>query len=70
MCMYCLYLYCRHVYCLAMYRLYRRWGDAQYAKGEYDAAMVQYGETIGHLEPSYVIRYVTLCDHRVAVRFV
>lgn len=33
-----------------------RWGDALYAKGEYDAAMVQYSETLGYLEPSYVIR--------------
>lgn len=35
-----------------------RWADAQYGKGEYDAAMALYSETIGHLEPSYVIRCV------------
>eukprot|EP00879_Flechtneria_rotunda_P007092 GHRR01007444.1.p1 GENE.GHRR01007444.1~~GHRR01007444.1.p1 ORF type:complete len:921 (+),score=350.13 GHRR01007444.1:614-3376(+) len=34
----------------------QRWGDHLYAKAEYEAAMGQYLETIGHLEPSYVIR--------------
>ncbi len=33
-----------------------RWGDHLYSKGEYDAAMSQYLETISFLEPSYVIR--------------
>ena len=33
-----------------------RWGDHLYAKGEYDAAMSQYLETLTFLEPSYVIR--------------
>ncbi len=37
-----------------------RWGDALYSKGEYDAAMLQYSDTIGYLEPSYVIRYATV----------
>eukprot|EP00775_Hariotina_reticulata_P008195 gene8195-8386_t len=34
----------------------QRWGDHLYAKAEYESAMSQYLETIGHLEPSYVIR--------------
>jgi hypothetical protein len=34
----------------------RRYGDALYAKHDYDAAMAQYIATIGTLEPSYVIR--------------
>jgi hypothetical protein len=33
-----------------------RWGDALYAKGEYDQAMAQYLGTLGQLEPSFVIR--------------
>jgi hypothetical protein len=33
-----------------------RWGDHLYNKGEYDAAMAQYLETLASLEPSYVIR--------------
>ncbi|PNW86687.1 hypothetical protein CHLRE_02g095074v5 [Chlamydomonas reinhardtii] len=36
--------------------IHQRWGDHLYSKGEYDAAMCQYLETAGHLEPSYVIR--------------
>ncbi len=36
--------------------IHQRWGDHLYGKGEYDAAMGQYLDTIGHLEPSYVIR--------------
>eukprot|EP00878_Enallax_costatus_P016671 GHUV01017491.1.p1 GENE.GHUV01017491.1~~GHUV01017491.1.p1 ORF type:complete len:607 (+),score=167.44 GHUV01017491.1:135-1823(+) len=34
----------------------QRWGDHLYAKADYDSAMSQYLETIGYLEPSYVIR--------------
>lgn len=34
----------------------QRWGDHLYAKAEYEGAMAQYLETIGYLEPSYVIR--------------
>ncbi|GAX83865.1 hypothetical protein CEUSTIGMA_g11290.t1 [Chlamydomonas eustigma] len=34
----------------------QRWGDHLYNKGEYDAAMSQYLETLACLEPSYVIR--------------
>ena len=33
-----------------------KFGDHLYAKQDYDGAMSQYLETIGHLEPSYVIR--------------
>lgn len=36
--------------------IHQRWADHLYARGEYDAAMGQYTQTIGHLEPSYVIR--------------
>jgi len=36
--------------------IYRRYGDHQYDKGDYDSAMTQYIQTIGKLEPSYVIR--------------
>jgi hypothetical protein len=37
--------------------IYRRFGDHQYEKGEYDSAMTQYLETIGDgVEPSYVIQ--------------
>lgn len=36
--------------------IHQRWGDHLYAKAEYEAAMGQYLDTIGHLEPSYVIR--------------
>jgi len=36
--------------------IYRQYGDHLYAKGEYEAAIDNYAKTIGHLEPSYVIR--------------
>jgi hypothetical protein len=37
--------------------IYRRFGDHQYEKEEYDSAMTQYLETIGYgVEPSYVIQ--------------
>ncbi|KAG2427668.1 hypothetical protein HXX76_012317 [Chlamydomonas incerta] len=36
--------------------IHQRWGDHLYSKGEYDAAMSQYLDTVGLLEPSYVIR--------------
>ena len=36
----------------------KRYGDHLYAKGEYDNAMKQYVQTIGHVQPSYVIRKV------------
>lgn len=34
----------------------RKYGDHLYSKQEYDEAMAQYINTIGHLEPSYVIQ--------------
>lgn len=34
----------------------RRYADHLYSKHDYDGAMTQYVATIGHLEPSYVIR--------------
>jgi hypothetical protein len=36
--------------------IYRMYGDHLYRKCDYDGAMAQYLHTIGHLEPSYVIR--------------
>ena len=32
------------------------YGDHLYKKGDYAGAIVQYQQTIGHVEPSYVIR--------------
>ncbi|KAF8271913.1 hypothetical protein EI94DRAFT_1678503 [Lactarius quietus] len=36
--------------------IHRQYGDYLYAKPDYDAAMQQYLQTIGHVQPSYVIR--------------
>ena len=36
--------------------IYQQYGDHCYAKGDYDQAILQYCETIGATEPSYVIR--------------
>ncbi|TFK36435.1 hypothetical protein BDQ12DRAFT_686883 [Crucibulum laeve] len=37
--------------------IHKQYGDHLYAKGDdYDAAMAQFIQTIGHLQPSYVIR--------------
>jgi hypothetical protein len=38
--------------------IHRQYGDHLYAKGEYDNAMQQFVQTMGHLQPSYVIRKV------------
>jgi hypothetical protein len=38
--------------------IHRQYGDHLYAKGEYDNAMQQFVQTIGHVQPSYVIRKV------------
>lgn len=38
--------------------IHRQYGDHLYTKGDYDGAMQQYVKTIGHLQPSYVIRKV------------
>ena len=39
--------------------IHRQYGDHIYTKGDYDGAMQQYVKTIGHLQPSYVIRKVS-----------
>ncbi|KAI8352515.1 hypothetical protein BD560DRAFT_408869 [Blakeslea trispora] len=36
--------------------IFKKYGDYQYNKGDYDGSMEQYIRTIGQLEPSYVIR--------------
>jgi len=38
--------------------IHRQYGDHLYSKGDYDSAMQQFVQTIGHLQPSYVIRKV------------
>ena len=38
----------------------RRYGDQMYVKGDFDGAMRQFLKTIGHVQPSYVIRKVRL----------
>jgi len=40
--------------------IHKQYGDHLYAKGEYDNAMQQFVQTIGHLQPSYVVRKVCL----------
>jgi hypothetical protein len=39
--------------------IHRQYGDHLHAKGDYDGAMQQFVQTIGHLQPSYVIRKVS-----------
>ncbi|KAJ1979719.1 Vacuolar protein sorting-associated protein 11 [Dimargaris cristalligena] len=36
--------------------IYRRYGDYLYSQDDYDGAMDQYLQTVGYVEPSYVIR--------------
>ncbi|KAJ7583306.1 hypothetical protein C8J56DRAFT_830557 [Mycena floridula] len=36
--------------------IHRQFGDSQYSKGDYDGAMHQFVQTIGFVQPSYVIR--------------
>lgn len=38
--------------------IHRQYGDHLYSKGDYDGAMQQFVQTIGHVQPSYVIRKV------------
>ncbi|KNC71842.1 hypothetical protein SARC_15615, partial [Sphaeroforma arctica JP610] len=38
--------------------IHREYGDHLYNKGDFDGGIEQYVRTIGHLEPSYVIRKV------------
>jgi vacuolar protein sorting-associated protein 11 len=41
--------------------IYRKYGDYLYEEEKFGESMQQYEKTIGHLEPSYVIRYATSC---------
>ncbi|KAJ2726977.1 Vacuolar protein sorting-associated protein 11 [Coemansia sp. Benny D115] len=36
--------------------IYKKYGDWLYGKDEFDSAMLQYIQTVGYVEPSYVIR--------------
>lgn len=36
--------------------IHKQYGDHLYAKSEYDSAMQHFVQTIGYLQPSYVIR--------------
>ncbi|XP_078494941.1 vacuolar protein sorting-associated protein 11 homolog [Ciona intestinalis] len=36
--------------------IFTQYGDHLYSKGDFDGAIAQYIKTIGHLEPSYIIR--------------
>lgn len=38
--------------------IHRQYGDHLYSKADYDGAMQQFVQTIGYLQPSYVIRKV------------
>jgi len=38
--------------------IHQQYGDHLYGKGDHDGAMQQYVQTIGFLQPSYVIRKV------------
>lgn len=40
----------------ALADIFKQYGDHLYKKGDYDAAITQYIKTIGHSEPSYVIK--------------
>lgn len=46
----------QHADAVATAEVLRKYGDHLYGKQEYDEAMSQYIQTIGHLEPSYVIQ--------------
>lgn len=43
----------------ALADIYRKYGDHLYLKGDFDGAMAQFVKTLGHLQPSYVIRKVS-----------
>lgn len=38
--------------------IHKQYGDHLYKKGDFDGAMQQFIRTLGHLQPSYVIRKV------------
>jgi Tfp pilus assembly protein PilF len=40
--------------------IHRAYGEYLYGKGEYDSAMAQFVQTIGHVQPSYVVRKVCI----------
>ena len=40
--------------------IHRLYGDHLYAKGDYEPAMQQFVQTIGWVQPSYVIRKVSV----------
>lgn len=42
--------------------IHRRYGDYLYGKGDFDGAMAQFVRTLGHLQPSYVIRNVRIFE--------
>jgi Tfp pilus assembly protein PilF len=48
--------------------IHRQYGDNLYTKGDYDNAMQQYVKTIGHLQPSYVIRKVKLKTNTLSIQ--
>lgn len=39
--------------------IHRRYGDYLYTKGDFEGSMGQFIKTLGHLQPSYVIRKVS-----------
>lgn len=43
--------------------IHKQYGDHLYVKGDYDGAMQQYLQTIGHVQASYVIRKVRARGH-------
>ena len=49
--------------------IFRHYGDHLYAKGNHSGAMEQYLKTVGHLEPSYVIKRVRT-SHWEAIDFI
>lgn len=45
--------------------IYLRYGDHLYSKGDFDGAMVQYIRTLGYVQPSHVIRKVSLSAYSI-----
>lgn len=44
----------------------RQYGDHLYGKNDFEGAMQQYLKTLGHVQPSYVIRKVDKIKHRLS----
>jgi vacuolar protein sorting-associated protein 11 len=40
--------------------IHKQYGDHYYSKGDYDSAMQQYIQTIGFVQPSYVVRKASI----------